>query len=314
MTDARGAPAIRTEGLTKRFGRVTALDHLDLEVVSGEVFGYLGPNGAGKTTTIRLLLGLSRPTAGRAEVFGLDATRRPEDAHRRLAYVPGDANLWPRLTGAETLHLLGQVHGQVDTAYRDELIERFSLDPSRKVRTYSKGNRQKVLLIAALMTRAELLVLDEPTAGLDPLMEQAFRACVYEAKSRGQTVFLSSHILSEVEAVCDRVAIVRDGRLVELGSLSELRHLSALSVELVFGGPVPDLSGVRGVSALETDGHAVRLQLRGPAGPLLHALTDADVTSLHSREPSLEELFLSHYGAADGHAADGDPAFDGGPR
>jgi ABC-2 type transport system ATP-binding protein len=294
------APAVRTEGLTKRFGQVTALDELDLEVRAGEVMAYLGPNGAGKTTTIRLLLGLLRPSAGRCEVFGLDATRRSVEAHRRLAYVPSEANLWPRLTGAETLHVLGQLHGQVDEEYRDLLIARFALDTARKVRAYSKGNRQKVLLIAALMTRADLLVLDEPTSGLDPLMEQAFRTCVHEAKARGQTVFLSSHILSEVEAVCDRVAILRDGRLVELGSLDDLRHLSTQSVDVTYAGTLPDLSDVPGVSGVHVDGHSARIQLCGPIGPLLHALVDtnsgAGVQTLRSREPSLEELFLGLYG------------------
>jgi ABC-2 type transport system ATP-binding protein len=294
--------AIRTDGLTKRFGRVTALDDLDLEVVPGEVMGYLGPNGAGKTTTIRLLLGLLIPTSGHCEVFGLDAHRRAVEAHRRLSFVPGEASLWPRMTGAETLHVLGNVHGRVDTEYRDELTERFELDPSKKVRAYSKGNRQKVLLIAALMTRADLLVLDEPTAGLDPLMEQVFRECVHEASARGQTVFLSSHILSEVEALCDRVAILRAGRLVELGSLDELRHLAALSVDATFAGAVPDLSAVPGVSDIHTHDRGVRLELRGPVAPLVRALAPTDITELVSREPSLEELFLSHYGDGDGAA------------
>ena len=295
--------AIRTDGLTKRFGRVTALDELNLTVDRGEVMGYLGPNGAGKTTTIRLLLGLLRPTSGRCEVFGLDAHRQAVEAHRRLSFVPGEASLWPRLTGAETLHVLGSVHGRVDTRYRDELTERFELDPSKKVRAYSKGNRQKVLLIAALMTRADLLVLDEPTAGLDPLMEQVFRECVHEAKARGQTVFLSSHILSEVEALCNRVAILRAGRLVELGSLDQLRHLSALSVDATFAGTVPDLSAVPGVSDIRSHGKGVRLELRGPVAPLVRALAPTDITELVSREPSLEELFLSHYGGGDGAAA-----------
>ena len=295
--------AIRTDGLTKRFGRVTALGDLDLEVVPGEVMGYLGPNGAGKTTTIRLLLGLLRPTSGRCEVFGLDAHRQAVEAHRRLSFVPGEASLWPRMTGAETLHVLGNVHGRVDTGYRDELTERFELDPSKKVRAYSKGNRQKVLLIAALMTRVDLLVLDEPTAGLDPLMEQVFRECVHEAKARGQSVFLSSHILSEVEALCERVAILRAGRLVELGSLDELRHLAALSVDATFAGAMPDLSAVPGVSDIHTHGRGVRLELRGPVAPLVRALAPTDITELVSREPSLEELFLSHYGDGDGATA-----------
>jgi ABC-2 type transport system ATP-binding protein len=286
---------ISTSGLTKRFGNITALEDLDLEVMPGEVLGCLGPNGAGKTTTIRLFLGLLEPTSGCCEVFGVDATRRPVEAHRRMAFVPGETDLWPKLTGMETLHLLGRVHGEVDTAYRDQLISLFQLDPSRKVRTYSKGNRQKVLLIAALMTRADLLILDEPTSGLDPLMEQAFRDCIHEAKGRGQTVFLSSHILSEVEAVCDRVAILRRGHLVELGRLDELRHLSASSVSARFDGPVPDLSKVPGVSQVVADGNGVRLQLVGPIGPLIQELAHSRVTDLQSTEPSLEELFLSHY-------------------
>jgi ABC-2 type transport system ATP-binding protein len=289
-------PAIRAEGLTKRYRAVAALDHLDLEVARGEVIGYLGPNGAGKTTTIRLLLGLISPSGGRAEIFGADCQRQPAQTHRRLAFVAGEANLWPSLTGAETLHLLGRVHGSVDAAYRDELIARFNLDPAKKVRAYSKGNRQKVILIAALMTRAPLLILDEPTSGLDPLMEEAFRLSIREARERGQTVFLSSHILSEVEALCDRVAILRAGRLVETGTLAQLRHLSALTVQATFDGVVPDLSLVAGVSSLAVDGQVVRCQVRGPVAPLLTALASANVTELLSREPSLEELFLAQYG------------------
>jgi ABC-2 type transport system ATP-binding protein len=295
-----GELAIRTEGLTKRYRQVCALASLDLAVAEGEVVGYLGPNGAGKTTTIRLLLGLVRPSAGRAEIFGVDCLRRPVEAHRRLAYVAGEASLWPTLTGAETLHLLGRVHGRVDAAYRDQLVERFDFDPSRKVRTYSKGNRQKLALIAALMTRADLLLLDEPTSGLDPLMEQAFRECVREAREHGQTLFLSSHILSEVEAVCDRVGILRQGELVEMGTLAEMRHLSALSVEATFDGPVPDLAAVAGVTSLAVDGNVARCQVRGSVEPLLQAVAAADVRKLLSHEPSLEELFLAYYGSRDG--------------
>ena len=288
--------AIRTTGLTKRYGSLDALKDLDLEVSRGEVLGFLGPNGAGKTTTIRLLLGLIRPSAGHAEIFGLDAQRQTVQAHRRLAYVPGEASLWPSLTGAETLHLLGQVQGQVDSDYRQELIERFDLDPSKKVRAYSKGNRQKLILIAGLMARADLLVLDEPTSGLDPLMEQAFRHSVFEAKERGQTVFLSSHILSEVEALCDRVAILRKGVLVDVGTLSEMRHLSSLTVEATFDGSVPDLTRVPGVKTVQVDGHVVRCQVEGSVEPLLKVLAVSGVHELLSREPSLEELFLAHYG------------------
>src|SRR5437899_8977033 len=207
VTSPAVKPAIRTEGLSKRFGAVEALTDLNLEVMPGEVLGYLGPNGAGKTTTIRLLLGMIAPTSGSASIFGLDVQQQAPEVHKRLAYVPGEPNLWPSLTGQEVLALLGRVQGQVDVVYRDELIERFDFDPSKKVRSYSKGNRQKLILIAALMTRADLLILDEPTSGLDPLMERTFRECMAEAKQRGQTILLSSHILSEVEVLCDRVAI-----------------------------------------------------------------------------------------------------------
>jgi ABC-2 type transport system ATP-binding protein len=288
--------AIRTQGLTKRYGKVVVLKDLDLDVQAGEVLGYLGPNGAGKTTTIRLLLGLIRPSAGHAEIFGLDAQHQGVQAHRRLAYVPGEASLWPSLTGAETLHLLGRVQGKIDAAYREELINRFELDPQKKVRAYSKGNRQKLILIAGLMARADLLVLDEPTSGLDPLMEQAFRHSVFEAKERGQTVFLSSHILSEVEALCDRVGILRNGVLVDMGTLSQMRHLSSLTVEATFDGSVPDLTRVPGVNAVQVDGHVVRCQVQGSVEPLLRILATSGVHELLSREPSLEELFLAHYG------------------
>lgn len=287
---------IQTRELSKRYGREFALKGLDLEVQAGEVLGYLGPNGAGKTTTIRLLLGLIAPTAGGATIFDRDVWRRAPEIHHRLAYVPGDANLWPALTGADTLRLLGRLHGRIDPVYRDLLIARFDFDPSKTVRTYSKGNRQKLGLIAALMTRADLLILDEPTSGLDPLMEVAFRACVEEAKRAGQTVFLSSHILSEVEALADRVAILRRGALVELGTLAELRHLAALSVEAIFAGPPPDLSGVAGVSGITVEGSTLRCQVTGSMEPLTRVLAAAGVHELLSRRPSLEKLFLSRYG------------------
>jgi len=236
--------AIRTVGLSKRYGDTLALDRLDLVVEAGEVYGYLGPNGAGKTTTIRLLLGLHRPSAGRAELFGIDAWADPVRAHARLAYVPGEPFLWPALTGAETLAFLARLHGGTDAAYRDELVDRCELDTRKKVRALSKGNRQKVQLVAALATRADLLLLDEPTSGLDPLMEMAFRESIREAKERGQTVFLSSHILSEVEALCDRVGILRDGRLVDEGTLAQLRHLSVQTVEVTFDGAAFDFQSL----------------------------------------------------------------------
>ncbi|NNN13428.1 MAG: ABC transporter ATP-binding protein [Acidimicrobiaceae bacterium] len=288
-------PAIRTRGLTKRYRDFVALDDLDLQVEAGEVFGYLGPNGAGKTTTIRLLLGLARPTSGKAEIFDRDCHRQTVEAHRRLAFVPAESGLWPSLTGEETLHILGRVQGGVDLAYRSELIERFELDPTKKVRAYSKGNRQKVLLIAALMTRPDLLVLDEPTSGLDPIMEEAFRHSVREARDRGQTIFLSSHILGEVEALCDRVAILRAGRMVEVGTLAQLRHLSALTIEATFNGPAPDLTQVPGVTRVVVEESRVHLQLQGPIAPLIEALASTDLQGLLSREPSLEELFLAIY-------------------
>ena len=262
------------------------------------MYGYLGPNGAGKTTTIRLVLGLQRPTDGSVSVFGLDAWRDPVRAHRRVAFVAGEPMLWPALTGLETLEFLTKLHGGTDAAYRRELIERFAFDPAKRVREYSKGNRQKIQLIAAFSVRADLLVLDEPTSGLDPIMEAAFRDTVAEAKSAGQTVFLSSHILSEVEALCNRVGILRDGRLVEEGTLTELRHLSARVVEATFAGVPPSIAGVEGVTAEALGEHGLRFGVRGPVGPLLDRLAGTGVVSLVSREPSLEELFLAHYDRA----------------
>jgi ABC-2 type transport system ATP-binding protein len=288
--------AVRCEGLSKNYGAVAALSDLNLELPQGEVLGYLGPNGAGKTTTIRLLLGLIQPTAGRAEIFGLDCRRQSVAAHRRLAYVPGETNLWPSLTGAETLGVMAQIQGHADESYRDQLVARFELDVDKKVRAYSRGNRQKVILIAALMSRPDLLILDEPTSGLDPLMEQAFRQCIHEAQDRGQTVFLSSHILSEVEALCNRVAILRNGRLVESGTLAEMRHLSAVTIEATFDGTVPDLSSVPGVRSVRTEGHVVHMEVSGSIEPLIQVLAKYRVSQLLSREPSLEELFLSLYG------------------
>ena len=292
-------PAIETFDLRKDFGSTRALRGLNLQVNEGEVVGCLGPNGAGKTTLIRLLLGLLIPTAGRAEIFGMDS-------RRRLAYVPGEASLWPTLSGAETLHLLGRVHGHVDEDYRVTLIDRFGLDVTKRVRALSKGNRQKLILVAALMTRADVLILDEPTSGLDPLMEQAFRLCVHEAKERGQSVLLSSHILSEVEALCDRIGILRSGELVEMGTMTQMRHLSALTVEATFEGNVPDVTRIAGVSMVEVQGSRVRCQVRGSIEPLLQVFASTGVIELLSREPSLEELFLSHYGSPTAEVANAD--------
>ncbi len=288
--------AIRINGLTKRFGGIVAVDELSLTVEPGEVFGFLGPNGAGKSTTIRVLLGLLRPSAGGAEIFGVPAgdVRR---AHRHLAYVPADVALWPTLTGAEILELLGNVGPGVDAQYRAELVDRFELDLDRPGRTYSTGNRQKVSLVAAFATRAALLVLDEPTSGLDPLMEREFRRCVMHARQRGQTVFLSSHQLSEVEAVCDRVGILRAGRLVEIDSIADLRRLRRTIVDVGFTGAIPLLDNVVGLTNIEhIDGQRVRFSLSGPPAPALRALAAADVTALAMHEPTLEEIFLDYYG------------------
>jgi ABC-2 type transport system ATP-binding protein len=288
--------AIRINGMTKRFGDVVAVDEVSLTVEAGEIFGFLGPNGAGKSTTIRVLLGLLRPSAGGAEIFGIPAGD-VRQVHRHLAYVPADVALWPTLTGAEILELLGNVGPGVDTKYRAELVDRFDLDMHRPGKTYSTGNRQKVAIVAAFATRAPLLVLDEPTSGLDPLMEREFRSCVVAARKRGQTVFLSSHQLSEVEAVCDRVAILRSGRLVEINSIADLRRLRRTIVDVRFAGAKPLLDNIVGLSNLEyLDGQRIRFSLSGPPAQALQALAAVDVTSLIMHEPTLQEIFLDYYG------------------
>jgi len=303
------APAIRTRRLSKRFGSTVALEGLDLEVMAGEVFGFLGPNGAGKSTTVRLLLGMLHPTAGRAWVFGVDAAD-VETAHRRLAYVPADVALWPSLTGAEILELAARLGAGVDIGYRTSLIRRFELEVDRRARTYSSGNRPKVALVAAFASRAPLLVMDEPTSGLDPLMEREFRHCVAEARERGQTVFLSSHQLSEVEALCDRVGILRTGRLVEVAGLADLRRLRRIEVEVTFAG-VPHgldtlaaLPGVEDVVWPAPD--RLQVSLAGAVGPSLHRITAERVVALSIREPTLEEIFLEYYGGGTTEARSGD--------
>jgi ABC-2 type transport system ATP-binding protein len=291
------ANAIEIRGLRKSFGRTTALDGLDLEVRAGEVHAFLGPNGAGKTTTIRILLGLLRKDAGQAELLGGDPWRDAVTLHRRLAYVPGDVTLWPGLSGGEIIDLLGRLRGGLDPGRRQALTERFDLDPAKKARAYSKGNRQKVALIAALASDAELLLLDEPTAGLDPLMEATFRDCVTEERQHGRTVLLSSHILAEAEALSDRVTIIRDGRTVETGTLAEMRHLSRDLVDAETAGPVR-LDGLPGVHDLVTDGLRVRCQVdHGALDEVLGRLHQAGVRTLTCRPPTLEELFLRHYSA-----------------
>jgi polyether ionophore transport system ATP-binding protein len=291
--------AVHTIELTKRFGQTLALDQLNLAVEPGEVFGFLGPNGAGKSTTIRLLLGHLRPTSGQAWIFG-DAAADAAAAHRHLAYVPADVALWPNLTGAETLELLADLGPGIDRPYRDELVKRFELEVDRRCGTYSTGNRQKVALVAAFATDAPLLILDEPTAGLDPLMEQHFRECIATAVARGRTVFLNSHHLSEVEAVCQRVGILREGRLVEVAELSDLRRLRFSEMRVSFRGVPPDLerlSGVPGVSNVhQLSPSRLSLTLTGSPGPALRILADSEVSALDVGEPSLEEIFLEYYG------------------
>jgi ABC-2 type transport system ATP-binding protein len=289
------APVVRFEETTKCYGDLTALDRLTMDVNEGEIVGLLGPNGAGKTTTLRTLLGLLKPTSGRAEIFGIDAWAHPVEAHRHLAFIPGEFAVWPQLTGGQILDLLGTVAGGYDPQFLDELVERFNFDPSKRGRSYSKGNRQKIAVIAGLMTRAPLLVMDEPSSGLDPLMEAAFQDCLREAKARGQTILLSSHILSEVEAVCDRVAVLREGVLVEHGTLAELRHLHAHTVEATYEGDPPDLAGLPGVEDVYVRDGVIRLQVTGSTDPLLKALARANVPSIQLREPSLEELFHAYY-------------------
>jgi ABC-2 type transport system ATP-binding protein len=287
---------ISVAGLTKNFGRTRALDGLNLTVSKGEVHGFLGPNGAGKSTTIRILLGLLRSDGGRAEVLGGDPWRDAVALHRRMAYVPGDVNLWPNLSGGETIDLLGRLRGGLDAKRRAELLEVFDLDPTKKGRTYSKGNRQKVALVAALASNVELFLLDEPTAGLDPLMEDAFRGEVRKLTGGGRTVLLSSHILAEVEALCDRISIIRGGRDVETGTLAELRHLTRTSVTAQTASPVVGLAELPGVFDLVVDGTSVRCEV-APDGldAVLQKLSQAGVRSLVSQPPTLEQIFLRHY-------------------
>ncbi|MEV4533304.1 ABC transporter ATP-binding protein [Asanoa sp. NPDC049518] len=287
---------ISVNGLVKSFGRTRALDGLDLEVRRGEVHGFLGPNGAGKSTAIRVLLGLLKADGGTTTLFGGDPWRDAVSLHRRLAYVPGDVTLWPNLTGGEVIDLLGRLRGGLDVKRRDELVERFELDPRKKGRTYSKGNRQKVALIAALASDAELLVLDEPTSGLDPLMESVFQSCVNDERGAGRTVLLSSHILAEAEALCDRVSIIRAGRTVESGTLAQLRHLTRTSIHAELAGKANGIGSLPGVHDLVVEGERVRFQVdNAELDTVLRALTTVGVRGLTSQPPTLEELFLRHY-------------------
>ncbi|HET9259232.1 MAG TPA: ABC transporter ATP-binding protein [Acidimicrobiia bacterium] len=288
--------AITISGLEKRFGHVVALDGLDLEVATGEIHGFLGPNGAGKTTTIRILLGLLKSDKGSVSLLGADPWTQATELHRRLAYVPGDVSLWPNLTGGEVIDLLGRLRGGLDEKRRESLLERFDLDPTKKGRTYSKGNRQKVALVAALSSDVELLILDEPTAGLDPLMEAQFRAAIDEDRSEGRTVLLASHILAEVEALCDRVSIIRKGRNVESGSLEQLRHLTRTTVEAELASDPSAVANLPGVHAVEIHDHRISAEVdTGSMEQFVNGIAPLGVRSLVSHPPTLEELFMRHY-------------------
>ncbi len=288
--------AISTSGLVKHFGTTVALDGLDLEVGTGEVHGFLGPNGAGKTTTTRILLGLIRADSGKASLLGGDPWQDATELHRRLAYVPGDVALWPNLTGGEVIDLLGRMRGGLDESRKEELLARFDLDPTKKGRTYSKGNRQKVALVAALASNVELLILDEPTAGLDPLMEAEFRSYIEESRRNGSTVLLASHILAEVEALCDRISIIREGVIVETGSLADLRHLTRTSISAELAGSPAGLGEVPGVHALTVSDGIVDFEVDSDRlDEVMRHLAALGIRNLVSHPPTLEELFLRHY-------------------
>ena len=289
---------IQTEGLTKYYGRHRGIMEVELAVEQGEIFGFLGPNGAGKTTTIRILLDHIRPSAGRALVFGMETSAQPVAIHRRLGYLPGEFNLYDGLTGGQTIEYFANLRGGVDLAFRSQLIEQLDLDPSRRYREYSRGNKQKVALVAALQHKPELLILDEPTAGLDPLVQHAFFGLLHEAAGEGRTVFLSSHIISEVERVCDRVAIIRDGRLAQVDTVDALRTLAVHHVELRFSGPVPptEFERLEAVSELSAQGEVLRMQVAGPIGPVIEIAGRYELLDVVSREPNLEDVFLAHYG------------------
>jgi ABC-2 type transport system ATP-binding protein len=292
------AAVIETAGLTKSYGTFRGIVDVNLVVDEGEIFGFLGPNGAGKTTTIRVLLDLIRPTSGSARVFGIEASADPVAIHRRIGYLPGEWNLYDRLTGGETIRFFANLRRGVDPAYTRQLIERLDLDPSRRFREYSRGNKQKVGLIVALQHRPDLLILDEPTAGLDPLVQQTFNQLLFETRADGRTVFLSSHIISEVERTCDRVAIIREGRIVRLDTVEGVRRLAAHEVELRFAAPVPaaPFEAIEGVRNVLEEGRTLRMLVTGPIAPVVRLAAQYDLDDFVSREPSLEEVFLSEYG------------------
>jgi ABC-2 type transport system ATP-binding protein len=290
-------PIIEIEQLTKSYGSHRGIIDIDLVVEEGEAFGFLGPNGAGKTTTIRTLLDHIRPTSGRARIFGIETTVDPVAIHRRIGYLPGEFTLYDKLTGGQTIEYFANLRGGVDPVYQQQLIARLDIDPSRKFREYSKGNKQKIGLVVALQHRPDLLILDEPTSGLDPLVQQTFYEVIREAKAEGRTVFLSSHILSEVERTCDRVAIIRDGRLVRVDRVEALRDVAHHQVELRFAGDVPvgAFTGLPGVSDVTTEGHTLRLRVSGSITPIVREAANHELLDFVSREPSLEETFLAEY-------------------
>ncbi|MGY0693890.1 ABC transporter ATP-binding protein [Virgibacillus sp. FSP13] len=287
---------LEVNNLTKRFGKFTALDGVNLDINKGEVFGFIGPNGAGKSTTIRVLLGILKATEGEAKIFGKDVWSDAVEIHKHIAYVPGDVNLWPNLTGGEVIDLFVKLRGGNNKTRREELMKRFDLDPSKKCRTYSKGNRQKVALVAAFSSDADLYILDEPTSGLDPLMEQVFQQCVMEAKQAGKSVLLSSHILSEVEKLCDRVGIIRQGKIIETGSLSELRHLTRVNLLIETKKPITNLRELKGVHELvEKDGGLSFQVDTEELDAVIKHVSSFGIVKLESTPPTLEDLFMRHY-------------------
>jgi ABC-2 type transport system ATP-binding protein len=288
---------IKTNDLTKVYGKAEVLSKLNLTLEEGQVLGYLGPNGAGKTTTIKLLLGLIRPSSGSATIFNHDCQTEKLEVHSNLAYVPSEPAYWPNLTGKETLYMLSKLRAGYDNKYEKLLIKQLNFNPNKKIRQYSRGNKQKIGLISAFSTRAKLLILDEPSAGLDPLMDQVFRQNIVEAKKNGQTIFLSSHLLEEVESLCDQIAILKDGKLVESGSLAQLKHLAAVTVEATFESKVPDIKKIKGITNVKIDGNKLTCQINGSVNELMTALVKSSPKQLYSRPASLEDLFLSVYGS-----------------
>ncbi len=297
---------LKTTGLTKKFGDLKALDSVDIEVAPGEIFGFIGPNGSGKSTMLRVLLGLLKATEGKAEIFGLDSWKNAVEIHKRIAYVPGEVSLWPNLTGGEVIDLFIKLRGGKPDGKREELIRRFDLDPRKKCRTYSKGNRQKVALVAALCMDAELYILDEPTAGLDPLMERSFQEYVMELKAKGKSVLLSSHILSEVEKICDKVAIIRQGKIIETGTLNELQHLTGTIIQVETKRPITNLKELEGVSGVKGENGLMTFQAElENLDAIMRYISDFGILRMESSPPTLEDLFIRHYERADQTGGEG---------